>query len=366
MLRAVNPEFYRSFFPGLKVEQDSISVFDSVTDEYNTLSSGAAFRDLSGDGIFEITGADSLDFLHRISTNDLKGVIENRAAYTIFTNEKGRMIDRALVGNTGSSIFLVSSGVHFQKMNSWLNKYIIAEDIKISIAEKYFLNEISGKQASSFLVLVFGSVPEESFTVKRADLEGIPFYIIKAEEFGAVKYYILGEKRYSETLFQYMMQNKMIFDFRPVGTEAYEIFRIEKGIPKAPNEIDDQFNPNDSLLIKDVSFTKGCYIGQEVIARLDTYGKTQRILCAMVLDADSDISALRLPVQMFDGENNEAGVITSAVHSPYMRKNIGMGYVKSSIFADGKVLKTAAADSAKEISAVLRPLPMVPPRTANS
>lgn len=351
-------EFYRTFFPGLQTEGDNILVFDDFDGEYKALTYGAAFRDLSDEAVFEISGEDTVDFLHRISTAQISGIKPDEAVYTVFTNEKGRMIDRALFVNSSVQKLLISGRHYRQKLFSWINKYIISEDIALKSADRYFLYELSGQQAESFLILVFGSAPEKPGMVTKAELEGIFFSLVCVDDLGIKKFIIIGDRRYSTNLFEYMWNNKMIFDFRPVGSLAYDAFRIEKGIPVSPNEINDSYNPNDSKLIENVSFTKGCYIGQEVIARLDAYGKTQRMLCGMVLPEGVDIATGQLPVKLNDEDAGETGVITSAAFSPYMKKNIGMGYIKKSLFEEGREIKLKNSSTGVEISLKLLSLPL--------
>ncbi len=87
---------------------------------------------------------------------------------------------------------------------------------------------------------------------------------------------------------KFMVENKGPFDFNLIGEKAYEVYRIEQGIPVAPNELNDNYNPHESKLLNAVSFRKGCYIGQEVIARLETYEKVQKYLVGVEFDEAID------------------------------------------------------------------------------
>jgi folate-binding protein YgfZ len=149
-----------------------------------------------------------------------------------------------------------------------------------------------------------------------------------------------------------MLEQKSVFDFKLVGEDAYEKFRIEKGIPAVPNEINDIYNPYEAGLINEVSFTKGCYIGQEVIARLETYDKVQKILSGVIFETQ-DVPSVSLLI--IDGKN-EVGKITSVAYSPLYKKAIGLTYLKKEYNNNGKVF-VAKSEEGLEYPVTLTNLP---------
>ena len=108
---------------------NNIPVLES---EMNSLYNGVGMRDISSSGVIELKGNDVLDFLHRISTNSVKNIIKGETAKTIFTTEKGRIIDTAVIINLDDYQLLVSSQEHHQKIMMWLQKYVISDDVKLS------------------------------------------------------------------------------------------------------------------------------------------------------------------------------------------------------------------------------------------
>jgi folate-binding protein YgfZ len=111
--------------------------------------------------------------------------------------------------------------------------------------------------------------------------------------------------------------------FAALSRSDYEALRIETGVPAFGNELNDSHNPLEAELESAVSFTKGCYIGQEVIARLHSYNKVQRKLCRVEGDAAGSVSA---PALLTDGEK-EIGTLTSAAIAPTTGKMIGLCYL---------------------------------------
>ena len=138
--------------------------------------------DLSNIGILELRGKDVLDFLHRISTNSLKDLPKEGIEKTIFTTEKGRIIDAATILNFDDYQILVCSGVNKIKIKNWIEKYIISDDVKVNDTPgKYILFQLMGPQADSFITLICGNyvnnIQPDKFKVING--EGMMFFTAK-------------------------------------------------------------------------------------------------------------------------------------------------------------------------------------------
>lgn len=307
--------------------------------EINTLYNSVGMRDISHYGFIELRGNDVLDFLDRISTNSVKNIIKGETTKTIFCTEKGRIIDSAVIVNLDEYQIIITSQEHHEKMMIWLQKYVISDDVKLTnINGKYTLLEVLGPQADSFMTLINGnivnSIPPN--TIKIMNNEGIIFFLMKHfDANGRLIYWILADPNYAQKLIRFMLENKGPFDFNLIGEEAFNYYRIESGIPVSPNEINDLTNPQELGLMNLVNSSKGCYIGQEVIARLETYGKVQKQLCGFIFNQNF-LENEQLTV--FDQSNNEAGNVTSSVFSKKLNKYIGLGFVKRKYFEDGTTL----------------------------
>jgi len=336
-----------------------INNYSTLEEEIDTLYNGAALRNISHQGIIELKGADALDLIHRIATNSVKDVSKEGVKRTIFTSEKGRIIGLTTLMNFENYQLLVCDRASKMKVMSWIRKYVISDDVEVNDANvKYNLLELSGPQSESFATLVCGSVVGEmqTNTFKIIHTENILFFLIKMTgERGKNKFWFLADFENSKRLINYMNENKGVFNFSMVGEAAYNIYRVEQAIPIVPNEINDDHNPLEAGLKDLIDFNKGCYIGQEVIARLDTYQKVQTHLVGLKF-SDS--------VEMNNGhftlvENgNEVGKVTSIVYSPKLNKNIGLAYVKSSHSSQGTqfILKLSADSNA---TAEVQALPFV-------
>lgn len=314
-------------------------VFESIDEELNSLNNGVGLRDISDSGIFELSGKDSLDFLHRISTNSLKNLAKDYLEDTIFTSEKGRIIDTATVINFGEYQLLICSNVFKDKVKGWIEKYIIMDDVNIiDIQRKYSLLELSGPQTESFLMLVCGSSVNEVEPNKFKSIigEGILFNLAKLiDKDHNQRFWILCSPENSVRLVDFMLNNKGLFDFNLIGDDAYNCYRVMKGIPATPYELNDQVNPHEADLLDKISFTKGCYIGQEVIARLETYDKVQRKLKGVSFNEPVNHDG---QMKIYDENGAEAGVVTSTSYSKKCGKYIGLAYIRKAYAENGTSL----------------------------
>lgn len=287
--------------------------FSAFEDEFAALKRGVAFRDVST-GLVELTGSDALDFLHRITTNALKDLKLSEARPTLFTNEKGRILDRVTVLRRQDSILLFCSPQSAQRVTHWIERYVIADDVKIeNTLGKTATLEVYGAQAESFLVLLFGRNLEflAHNTSGTFASENRLFTVVKLNpEKEKKSYLITGGLKDIEILLTAAKREQSIFSFAVIGSDSYTHFRLKHAIP-GENELSDEFNPHEVGLAEDISFTKGCYIGQEVIARLDTYDKVQKRLVKVSVAEIPQETDVPLPV--IDEQGNDAGVLTTLV-----------------------------------------------------
>jgi tRNA-modifying protein YgfZ len=331
--------------------------YSGVAAELETLHKGAGLHNLSGSGIIELKGKDVLDFLHRITTNSLKDLPKESIGYTIFTSEKGRIIDTAAIVNFGDYQLMICSHEQKQMVISWINKYVISDDVQVvDTSGKYVLLELLGPQADSFITLVCGDVACKLAynTFKVVNTDGMLFFIMHLQDaYGGSKYWLLADQENGLKLIRYMVDNKGPFNFNLIGETAYNIYRIEAGVPAAPAELNYKYNPHEAKLLDMVSFTKGCYIGQEVIARLDTYNKVQKYISGITFKGGIDTS---IEYGLFDNYNEDAGTVTSAVYSEKMGSFIGLAYVKKQYAAAGTEL-TAKSEGSGAVKVIVTELP---------
>ncbi len=342
LLYKKNPlfDFYESL--GYRPEQRNGSkeffAFSSLRNEYDTLYNGVGLRDISTNTIIELSGNDVLDFLNRITTNEVKNLSPLESTRTIFTNDKGRILDSVQLINFGTTQLIIGHKGTENKLINWMRKYIIMDDVKVeSASEKYAVFELTGLQVNSFMTLICGNQIDElkENHLLEVNQEGMNFFVIKLKKLNTKnKYLILANPAEGMRFVDHAINNKGVFEFHLIGNDAYETFRIEQG-QLSEKELSDNFNPHEAKILDEVSFTKGCYIGQEVIARLETYNKVQRYITGVKFN--EVISSLR-NFSLYDNEDNEVGVITSSTYSEYLHCWIGLAYIRKAFLEESTIL----------------------------
>ena len=128
----------------------------------------------------------------------------------------------------------------------------------------------------------------------------------------------------------------------PVGVDAVEAVRIERGIPAFGKDLTEDYNPHEANLVHHVSFSKGCYIGQEVIARLQTYKKVSKYLVGLRWEGEGPA-----PGSFLAHDGRRMGIVTSAARLPHTGGNVGLGYVRKAFVEDGKAVVDEAGTEIK-------------------
>ena len=328
---------------GYKVELNNgdriVKNYNNAEEALNSLYNGVGLRNISHSGILELHGTDVLDFIHRIATNNVKHLLKEGIAGTIFTTEKGRIIDYVTLLNFESHQLLIASAEFKNKIVSWINKYVITDNVKVIVTEnKYSIFELIGPQAESFATLICGNIVNQlqPNTFRIIHTEGMLFFLAKIKDIqGRIKFWTISDDENARRLTKYIIDNKGIFNFNFVGEDAYNSYRIEQGIPAAPYEINDEINPLEAGLMDTVDSKKGCYIGQEVIARLETYDKIQKFLSGIEFLEQPSPEAIFI---LQDEDGKEAGSITSYVNSLKLKKIVGLGYIKKNYLEPDKQL----------------------------
>ncbi|MBM2839681.1 MAG: aminomethyl transferase, glycine cleavage protein [Bacteroidetes bacterium] len=307
------------------IDNSSPQLRQDIEAEVTAATNSPALVDRSAVGKLRVTGADRLDLLHRMSTNDLLKLTPYSAIGTVFTNDKGRIIDYVRVLAYPDSLLLITSPGREFTLKNWIDKYTIMEDVQLSVVtNELAMYSILGPQSLTALNSLFAELPRPG-EFRVSNLGEITCTLDFQNEFHADRINVLIPLDGAPTLVQRLVHESNSTGLQRIGEQAYECYRIVMGIPKEGTELIDSFNPYEVNLHHAISFTKGCYIGQEVIARLDTYQKIQRRLVGISVDRELQRGDLPLPIIK---DSEEIGLVTSSSLYPLGAKFIGLGVVK--------------------------------------
>lgn len=324
-------EYFKYKYESLSLDKDNIvQSYSSVMEEINLVKYGVGIYNRSESAVIRLSGKDVLDFLQRISTNDVLTLESFHYITTLFTNEKGRLIDRTALVKFEEDYFLVGGKKNDAVLERWINKYIITEDVKNeNYTGKYLILDIIGPQAEAYLTLICGKDVDDLDNNKlhKIDIENTQAYLLKRKAgSGEDLYWLICEIEFAQGIFEYLLSHKSVFDLSMVGENAFDYYRVINKVPKNPNEINDNFNPHEVGLINEVSFKKGCYIGQEVIARLETYDKVQKKIKKVRINEANNIE---VPFELYDNNGLEIGVLTTLIKSNENNYYEGLAFIRN-------------------------------------
>ncbi len=277
-------------------------------------------------------GAERLDLINRLSTNQVIPLETHKGVKTILTSDKGRFVDLLTLFNLGEFIFAECSFNNAVNVITHLDKYTIMDDFTVTnLSGTHETVLFFGENAEQFISMLTGgdiSALEGSGFLLTSEHDAIAF---RSDDIpGGIEFtYSVDDKDFwTNAIFS--EENKSAFGLNEITAEQFENLRIESGIPRFGAEITDLTNPLECGLNKYVSFTKGCYIGQEVIARLDAYDKISKHMVGLkIAGTPAEMPAYSDRITI-DGK--ECGFVTSAASSEKFG-TIGLGFVKT-IFLD--------------------------------
>ncbi len=281
-------------------------------------------------GIVSAAGADRLDLLHRLSTGNIGSLKPGKEGTTVLTTEKGRIIDVLRVIARQDAILLLLEGKDTERVRSWIDKYTIMDDVTTTdCSQEYALFGLYGLTAGSVPQKLFSQPQPESGSVLSVDFDGEEVLFVRDTGLGGPGGLLALVPDHRAELFAQALSDAGIVT---VDEETRQTLRVEAGRGEVGGELTEEYNPLEAGLVSHVSFTKGCYIGQEVIARLDTYDKVKRRLIGIRFDveeADTQVPAEGRELVIKDVvENEPVGKVTSLALSPQFGL-IGLGYVRS-------------------------------------
>ncbi|TVQ58167.1 MAG: folate-binding protein [Spirulina sp. DLM2.Bin59] len=294
--------------------------FDQDTAATTALQSGVALIDGSAGGRLELTGADCRQFLHNQTTNAIASLQPGQGCETVFVNSTARTLDLATVLCWGERLWLTVSPGQAGPLMAWLDRYIFPMDrVTITdLSETHTLFTLVGPQATALLNRCgITTPPSPDFAHCSAEIAGVPVQLMAGTGLDLPGYQVwVAADRAATVWSSFMAEGAVPFD------EVHgETLRIIQGRPAPGAELTEQYNPLEAGLWRAISFTKGCYIGQETVARLNTYQGVKQRLWQMPLSAPVAVGTPILQGEAKVGEITSVAAIAGGA--------MALGYVKT-------------------------------------
>jgi len=319
--------------------------FTSFEEEYAALRQGVGLLDYSTQALIEVRGPDRAVFLHNLLTNDIKTLAPGRSCRAALLNASAKLISDLFVLAEDQAHWLVCDLSRAVVVAETLNRYLFAEQVTLVNHERrWAVLALQGPRTIEALTEVFGGVvalPQPGDHVRRM-LGDLPVWVVRQSLAGGLGAWCLIDADAAQAAWTLFAQRGGRIGLRLVGWEALNAARIEAGIPWFGIDMDESnLLPETGLERTAVSDTKGCYLGQEIVARLATYGSASRKLMGVVFEGADQAQA----GDEIRCRGEDVGRITSAGYSPALGRAVALGYLKRGAYEAGTavdVLRGAA------------------------
>ncbi len=366
----MNPLILQEFHHTLGAQFTELNGTQCVADYGDWLAEHAALRktagvmDLSFRSRLCLVGADRARFLHGQVTNDVKKLRAGEGCYAAITTAKGKMESDLNIFCLADELLLDFEPGLAEKISARLEKFLVADDVQIvDAAPHYGLLSVQGPNAEAVIraLGLFTEIPVKQLgSVKISDATLGEIYLINHARLDVCKSRDDETQTGKKLETSHIVADNFGFDLfvpnnslgavadkliaatkqlggRAIGWTAFETARIEAGIPRFGADMDETNLPLEcGIETRAIVYNKGCYIGQEVINRVHSFGHVNKELRRLRLADDLQRLPARGEKLLCDGK--EVGYITSATNSPLFKGNVALGYVRREVNQVGNKL----------------------------
>lgn len=255
--------------------ETALQFADDATKEFRFLTQDCAVYDLGWRAKIAVTGDDRIRWLNGMVTNNIRDLAQGSGNYNFLLNAKGHILGDLYVYNRGDSLWIDTEQSQVPKLLDTLNRFIIMDDVELTdISNEVSGIAVQGPRAKAVLAGA-GLPPLDVPPMQYSDVQwqGAGVTITQMESADFVTYEIWGAPAVLKALWSALMLN----GGNPVGTHALEMFRVLAGVPKYGQDIREGDLPQETGQDHALNFTKGCYIGQEIVERIRSRGAVRRI-----------------------------------------------------------------------------------------
>jgi folate-binding protein YgfZ len=316
---------------------------------YRTAREQVAFLDRSDRGLIVVSGSDRATYLQGLLTNDVVGLASGSGCYAAYLTPQGRMITDLFVYELGDVILLALPRPQKDVVLAKLDQLVFSEDVQLGdVTETFLATAMVGPTAAATLADILGLVANDLETMpehgnRRVSFEDRPVILTRTSDVGVTGFDVYVESAKAD-VFRTALVNHGVRNLDP---DTAEVLRIEAGIPKFNQDMDEDTIPLEAgIESRAISFSKGCYVGQEVIIRVlhRGHGRVARKLVGLVAAGEvrPSIGA------RVTSNGREIGNVTSTAISPTLQKPIALAYVHRDFLAEGTAVMVDGVDASVE------------------
>jgi len=330
--------------------------FTSFSDEYRAAREAVAIFDTNWHTIVELTGPDRVRYLNAIVSNDVKSLGEGRGTLALLLTPQGHILAELEIYALQDKLLVLSHASVRERTIATLDKFIIMDDVTLTdVTEQFGSLAIEGPRAGTVIAEACGLSLEgfSEHAVAEVEIDGVPCHLIRHSHFGMPGAEIIALREHLGLLWKNLRASVVAQHGAAIGMRAVNSLRLEAGIPWFPDDFNDTVIPHEAALeATHISFSKGCYTGQEIVERVRSRGQVNRRRVQLKFStAEPPAPLTRLRARDTDAQSaenkttetapsgsTEVGIITSSAFSPASNTAIGMAYVRREHNTPGNIL----------------------------
>jgi folate-binding protein YgfZ len=312
---------------------------------YQSARRRAAIIDRSDRGRLVVTGPDRASYLQGLLTNDVVALKAGEGCYAAYLTPQGRMIADLFVYEVGDLMLLSTPQAVKDVILAKLEQFIFTEDVKLGDVTNSFAQlAVVGPRAAAVLTAALDGVTDAALNAlpehgnQRAQFAAQPIIVTRVTDTGEPGYDIYVERSHVEAL----RSRLAAAEVAEIDADTAEAIRIEAGVPRFGRDMDEETIPLEAgIETRAISFSKGCYVGQEVIIRVlhRGHGRVARKLIGLRIDADA-VPPAGAPVRAGD---RDIGHVTSSARSPAAKQPIALAYLHRDFLTPGTAVSVGGA-----------------------
>lgn len=327
---------------------------DSAAEYEAVRGGGAGLIDFSSRGRVEVSGTEAAQFLNGLVTNDVKALAENSWMPATFPNVQGRLVAAVRVLKLAGDRFLFDTeAATHERVLKTLERFTLAGDFRVTdLTDELAQLSVQGAHSPEVLSATLGAEAArvESFQVFKTQWNDAPLHLIRATHTAEAGFDLFVNSADAPALWEALAQAGA----RPVGVDALETLRVEAGIARYGVDVDETNVVLEAPLDDAVSFTKGCYIGQEIIARIHWRGHVAKKLTGLSFDGQAEV---KRGDKVSNSDGKEVGRVTSVAFSPRLNRTVALALIKYDYLAPGTSVLVRSDE--RELAAEVTELPFV-------
>lgn len=319
--------------------------------EHAAVRRSAGVTDASARLLLRVLGSDRVEFLHGLTTNHIKEMRPGEGTYNAHLNAKGKIIGDFIVYALADHLILDIPAACARQVREALDFYHFTEEVEFTdTTASHVVLGLHGPEAPALLegLSTLGVSDLPDFHFRRGSVGEVPVLAARVNRAGEEGFELHAPVDGAEALWGSLVEGGAT----PFGFEALETLRIEAGIPRYGADMDDTVVPWEAALDHAVHLNKGCYVGQEVVARMEYLGRVSKKLVALLIDGDKAPEAGR----EVRHEDKAVGRVTSSCFGPTVGRPVALAYVKFDLTQEGTALAVVADGDTLQATVAEAPL----------